>query len=96
MVCLCRLLKSIKDLFLPTEETVDTREISAEEMLAYAHREWLAAQSLFEENVDPDLVDFTVFNLKAAEQRYSYLLRKVREENQATMGAADCLTGLDD
>ncbi|NLU49886.1 MAG: DUF2508 family protein [Syntrophomonadaceae bacterium] len=77
-----RILRFIKDLFLAGEERVAAREESLEELLARAHQDWLAAQALFAENDDRDMIDYTVYNLKTAELRYSYLLRKIRGEYQ--------------
>lgn len=82
MACLCRFLRSIRDFFVASEEPIEVRILSLEEMLEYARREWMAAVAVFQENQDPDMVDYTVFNLKASEERYNYLLKKAREEHQ--------------
>lgn len=52
---------------------------SEEALLAEAHREWLAAKEFFEHATDPDLIDYAVLSLKAAEKRYVYLWKKARE-----------------
>ncbi len=46
--------------------------------LAQAHREWQAAREFFEQATDPDLVDYAILSLKAAERRYVYLWKKIR------------------
>jgi len=51
--------------------------------LADAHQEWVAARNFFEQVSDPDLVDYAVLSLKAAEKRYVYLWKRVREREQA-------------
>ncbi|MGI6405841.1 MAG: DUF2508 family protein [Syntrophaceticus sp.] len=47
--------------------------------LAEAHRDWLAARNYFEHVTDPDLVDFAILSLQAAEKRYEYLWKKMKE-----------------
>ncbi|MGB4503977.1 MAG: DUF2508 family protein [Syntrophaceticus sp.] len=48
--------------------------------LTEAHREWLAARDFFEQATDPDLIDYAILSLKAAEKRYVYLWKKMREK----------------
>jgi len=43
-----------------------------------AHREWQAAQQYFQSVSEPQLVDFAVHSLIAAEQKYMFLFRKLR------------------
>lgn len=52
-----------------------------QELLAEAHREWLAAQKFFEFATDPDLVDYAIHSLRAAEKRYIYLWKKARQDS---------------
>jgi hypothetical protein len=40
---------------------------------------WLAARNYFEHVTDPDLVDFAILSLQAAEKRYEYLWKKMKE-----------------
>jgi hypothetical protein len=47
-----------------------------------AKREWLCARSFFDQVTDPDLVDFAIFQVKAAEKRYMYLLSQARDNPQ--------------
>lgn len=47
-----------------------------------AKAEWVAARQYFETVSDPDLIDFAIFNMEAAERRYTYLLKQAR----ATVG----------
>lgn len=44
--------------------------------LVDAHRDWLAAREFFEQATDPDLVDYAILSLQAAERRYVYLWKK--------------------
>lgn len=52
---------------------------SEEALLAEAHREWLAAREFFNHATDPDLIDYAILSLQAAEKRYVYLWKKARE-----------------
>ena len=40
------------------------------------------AENIFQNISDPDLIDYSVYNLDAAKSRYTYLLKKVREERE--------------
>lgn len=50
--------------------------------------QWQAAQNLFDSVIDPDLVDYAIYDLEAARRRYVYMLRKseqiAREERGET------------
>ncbi len=56
---------------LPSDETV----------LAEAHRDWLAAREFFDHATDPDLIDYAILSLQAAEKRYVYLWKKARQKS---------------
>ncbi|HHY18332.1 MAG TPA: DUF2508 family protein [Firmicutes bacterium] len=47
-----------------------------------ALEEWSTAKSYFEQVSEPDLVEYAVLRLEAAEKRVSYLLRKAREDSE--------------
>jgi hypothetical protein len=47
-----------------------------------AGEEVAAAQNIYSEVGDPDLVDWAVYQLTAAEERYNYLLKKYRQKNR--------------
>jgi hypothetical protein len=50
--------------------------------LADAYQEWTAARTYFEQVTDPDLIDYAILSLQAAEKRYVYLWKKVRKKEQ--------------
>lgn len=50
-----------------------------------AHREWVTAQQYFQSVSEPGLVDHAVHSIIAAEHKYAYLLRKLREQ-QSRLG----------
>lgn len=43
-----------------------------------AHREWLAAHRLFENATEPELVDYAIYSLQAAEKQFIYLLKRAK------------------
>lgn len=51
-------------------------------ILDQAKRDWMMAQRIFEEASHPELIDYAIYNLKAAEKRYMYLLKQFRSEHE--------------
>ena len=49
--------------------------------LERAHREWLAANRLFDYATEPELVDYAIYSLQAAEKQFVYLWKKARERS---------------
>lgn len=49
-----------------------------------AQREWETAKKIFETVTDPDLVDYAIYQVQAAQKRYTYLLRQAKEEGIQT------------
>lgn len=54
---------------------------TVEEAVENARKEWLRAVSYFDQVVEPELIDYATYSLRAAERKYVYLLRKAREES---------------
>lgn len=52
---------------------------SLRELADEAKKEWQQALAYFEHVKDRELVDYAIKNLEAAEKRYNYLLKKLRE-----------------
>jgi hypothetical protein len=46
-----------------------------------AHREWQAAQQYFQMVSEPELVDHAIFTLEAAQRKYMYLFRQLRQSH---------------
>ncbi len=54
--------------------------------------EWMCARAYFEQVTDPGLVDYAIYQVKAAERRYMYLLNQARNGWDGTRpGAADAV-----
>jgi len=51
-----------------------------EEMLKEAHQALIAAQNLFACADDPDMIDYAIYNLKAAEKRYNFLIKTIKKQ----------------
>jgi len=49
-------------------------------ILDHAKRDWIMAYKIFQEADDPELIDYAIYNLKAAEKRYMYLLKQLQAE----------------
>ncbi|HEY8343891.1 MAG TPA: DUF2508 family protein [Bacillota bacterium] len=45
-----------------------------------ARQEWKSAREYFNTVTEPDLIDHAIYALEAAEKRFVYLLKKIREE----------------
>ncbi|MBC8590247.1 DUF2508 family protein [Wansuia hejianensis] len=47
-----------------------------------AHEEWKFKEEYFNHAVDPDLVDFAIYDIEASKRKYTYLLKKLKEEQE--------------
>ncbi|MDD2495228.1 MAG: DUF2508 family protein [Tissierellia bacterium] len=59
-----------------SEETKDIYE-----NLKRAKKEWDNAKNIFENVSNPDLVDYAIYNVDAAEKRYMYILNQIKNGN---------------
>ena len=48
--------------------------------LENAHRDWLAAGRMFDYATEPDLVDYAIYSLQAAEKQFVYLWKRARQQ----------------
>jgi len=49
-------------------------------MVKQAHREWQIALKNFDYLTDPDMIDYAIYNIEAAEKKYICLLKTARKE----------------
>ncbi|NLB17907.1 MAG: DUF2508 family protein [Syntrophomonadaceae bacterium] len=61
---------------------------SSSEILEQAKRDWLFAYKIFNEATDPDLIEYAIYNLKATEKRYMFILNKYRSQIRDPMETA--------
>ncbi len=71
--------KNILDSFKPQKSQDLKNELYAN--LESAKKEWEEAKNIFENVSEPDLVDYAIYNVEAAEKKYVYLLRQIKNEN---------------
>jgi hypothetical protein len=60
------------------------QDIEKDEMfmnIEKAKKEWEDAKNIFENVSHPDLVDYAIYKIEAAEQKYIYLLKQYRNGN---------------
>lgn len=51
-------------------------------LIEKARQEWLAAIVLFNNVCEKELIDYAIYNLNAAERRYTFLLKEAREKKE--------------
>lgn len=83
------ILNRVCNLLLLKEEVVDKKSISDEEMLVQAKEELAQAQNLFSRAEDPEMIDYAVLKLKAAEKRYNYLFKTIKKKIKHNAGIAN-------
>lgn len=75
-------VRSLKDEFILRDTDIETPgEDSLVSLVEKARREWEHSKTLFNEAVDPDLLEHAIFAMEAAEKKYIYLLKLARKEN---------------
>jgi hypothetical protein len=61
------------------------------DLVEEARLEWQAAVSRFNHVTDPDLIDHAIHNMQAAERKYTFLLKKARQEGYRLPARLDAL-----
>lgn len=67
------------------EPETDTRQFSPEAMLEEAQGRLKSAYNRFSIVDDPDLIDSAIYNLKAEEKRFDYILKQIKYQRQASL-----------
>ncbi len=67
----------------PEEEKEDRQYAKLLEEIAAAKAEWAVAQQNLDVVSEPDLIDYAIYNLEAAERKYGYLLREAKKHQAA-------------
>lgn len=62
----------------------DTEQNNIYESVKIAKKEWHTAQNIFNNVSDPELVDFAIYNMEAAEKKYVYLMKRAKEIKENT------------
>jgi hypothetical protein len=71
-------IKKILDHFKIRNDSNDKNDLYIH--LENAKKEWEEAKNIFENVTEPDLVDYAIYNVEAAEQKYVYLLKQIKNE----------------
>ena len=53
--------------------------------LKIAHGEWMERERYFQEVVNPDLIDFAIYEMEASRLKYIYLLKLLRKEKETSL-----------
>ncbi|MGE5415762.1 MAG: DUF2508 family protein [Acidobacteriota bacterium] len=72
------LKKLFRDLIFSEEEKSVTGEWSEDRIVEDAKKEWQTAMKIFEETTDPELIEYAVYNLQAAEKKFQYHINRMR------------------
>lgn len=72
-------LKNIFDSFKVQKDSNDKNDLYIN--LECARKEWEEAKNIFENVSEPDLVDYAIYNVEAAERKYVYLLRQIKNQD---------------
>lgn len=77
------LIKQIAEIFSRPFNREDAAEKTKKEICLYiedAKKEWEDARNLFNEIKDPDLIDYAVYAIQAAEKKYIYLYKQAKSD----------------
>jgi len=78
---LAQCLDWVKDFLNLDEPVIYEEKITDQELLQAAAQELDNAQRLLAEVTEPDLVDYAIYRLKAAERRYDYLYKLIKHRH---------------
>lgn len=76
-------LTSIRKWFVMDSDESDADRYSLDQMVREACDELKQAHDLLDRVHEPDMVEYAVYSLKAAEKRYDYLIKQIREQRKA-------------
>lgn len=72
--------KMSKSLTFSERKEIEIDKYSTIALLREAHRDLEAAHKLMDQVVEQDMIEYAVYNLKAAEKRCDYLIKAIKEE----------------
>ncbi len=76
-------LIAIQRWFVLDHDVIPAEKYSLEQMAQEACAELKQAHELLNWVTEPDMVEYAVYTLKAAEKRYDYMIKKIREQEAA-------------
>jgi len=75
-----RMSQWISNINKPESLLVENAPPPINQLVDQAKEQWQHAMAYFENVSDPELVDYAINSLEAAEKRYNYLLKRLREQ----------------
>ena len=78
-----RLYSRLQTCGLLNERQQEDTDFSDRELLKEAHLELICAQNMFTRVVDEEMVDCAIYSIYAAEKRYNYLYKKIKQEHSS-------------
>jgi len=72
---------NLKDIVSGLNAQEDPTKENIYNSLNKAKKDWENAKNIFENVTNPDLIDYAIFNVDAAEKRYTYLLKQIKSGN---------------
>ncbi|MDD3364438.1 MAG: DUF2508 family protein [Syntrophomonas sp.] len=72
--------KALREVWLLNGEDKQQNKLDDIELIQEAKDELLIAHRMFAQMEDPDMVDWAVYSINAAEKRYDYLLKNYRQK----------------
>lgn len=75
------LVIKVRSLIKPVDEQAQMSEehpFSEEQMVEEAHQALIQAQNLFARVEDPDMIDYAIYSMKAAEERFDFLVKAIK------------------
>lgn len=75
------LVIKFRGLIKPVDEQVqmvEAKPFSEEQMVEEAHQALIQAQNLFARVEDPDMIDYAIYSMKAAEERFDFLVKAIK------------------
>ena len=67
---------------LREDQQPENEIISDEIVLQQAHQELQQAQNWFANLDEPEMIDYAIYKIKAAEKHYDYLLKRIKSSRQ--------------
>ncbi|MDD3271073.1 MAG: DUF2508 family protein [Syntrophomonadaceae bacterium] len=89
-----RLYSWLKTCRLLNENEQEKNDFSDRELLNEAHQELICAHNMFARVVDEEMVDCAIYSISAAEKRYNYLYKKIKQEYSSPSYAGQNITAL--
>lgn len=68
--------------FLQEKKIIHPREDKLDREIREARKEWNSAKKYFNSVTDPDLIDYAIYLIEAAEAKYSFLLKQKKLRKQ--------------